>query len=312
MELKEQVLKMLIEGETSGGKIALKLGVSRAAVWKCVESLRAEGYNISAVTGRGYVLGDDFRLSTAKVAHFLSTPWTVEVYDAVTSTSDIVKEKAALHSGNYAAIADSQTSGRGRLGRKFSSPKGSGLYMTALMHPMISMSDCGKVTAYAGVVTARAIEKLCKIKVDIKWVNDLFISGKKVCGILTESSVSLESGLPEYIAVGIGVNVTGGALPKELKEIATTLEDESGDKVDRCALAALILDGLSEIEPQLESDAFLAEYRARSCILGKNVLVNNSYRARAVAINDDCSLVIERDGKPETLSAGEVSLKLSV
>lgn len=310
MELKEQILEMLVDGERSGGKIAETLGVSRAAVWKCVRALQKDGHNITAVTGSGYRLGPDNMLSAVKIKHFLRSEWRITTLAETTSTNDEAKRRAAATSERFVVIADRQTAGRGRLSRGFSSPAGAGLYMSAVVRPSLTLADCGKITAYAGVVTARAVEKLCGEKVQIKWVNDLYMNGKKICGILTESSMSLESGTPEYAVVGIGVNVLGGALPDFLKDVATSVEAESGKRIDRNELAALILDGLSDMDAEIEKGDFLDEYRARSCVVGHTVKVNDKFYAEALAIDDDCALLLKEGEKTMKFSAGEVSLKL--
>ena len=310
MELKEQILAMLVEGERSGGKIAETLGVSRAAVWKCVETLRKEGHNITAVTGSGYRLEPDNMLGSAKIKHFMRSEWEIETLAETTSTNDVAKRFAAAGRDRLAVIADRQSAGKGRLSRSFSSPAGAGLYLSAVVRPKLTMADCGKITAYAGIVTARAVEGLCGAPVTIKWVNDLFMNGKKICGILTESSVSLENGSSEYAVVGIGVNVRKGALPDELKGIATSVEDECGRTIDRNELAAAILDGLWNMDEEIAKGDFLDEYRARSCVIGRTVNVNGKFYAEAVAIDDDCSLILKDGNGTMKFSAGEVSLKL--
>ncbi len=310
MELKEKILERLLCGEVSGQQLAMKFGVSRAAVNKCVKKLRDEGYDIDAAAGRGYRLNNNDVLSAAKVRKYLNTDWQVQVLDETTSTNDDAKRAAALGKDNLAVIADRQTKGRGRLNRAFSSPSGKGLYMSAIIRPNLAFADCGKITAYVAVAAARAVEALCGKSVQIKWVNDLYMDGKKICGILTEGSMGMEGGSLEYAVVGIGINVAKNSFASELAEIATDVETESGVKIDRCALAAKVLDGLKNAEREIKSGAFVKEYKDRSCVIGKEVTVNGDYTAAVKDIDDDCNLIIERDGKTVRFFAGEVSLKI--
>lgn len=312
MKLKEEILTRLYAGETSGEQLAADLGVTRAAVWKCVKQLTKEGFSISAATNRGYRLLPSDVINAPGIRRKLTAPWQLETVDETDSTNNLAKAHAAAGAENLAVIANRQTAGRGRLARSFFSPDRAGVYLSALIRPRsLRAADCGLITACAAVATARAVEKLSGADVKIKWVNDLFIGGKKICGILTEGGVGMEEGTLEYAVIGIGVNVRSVVFPEDIAAVATTVEHETGVRADRCELAAEILNNLSRLEESVASGEFLSEYRSRSCVVGRRVIVNGNYEACAVAIDDDCALIIERDGATEKFYAGEVSLKLT-
>lgn len=309
MAIKDDILARLYEGEVSGEQLAEELGVTRAAVWKAVRALEKDGYRIDAATNRGYKLLPSNVVDSHGVSRYLTEPWEIETLKETTSTNNVAKERAADGKTNYAVIADSQTSGKGRLSRSFFSPKSSGVYLTAVIRPKLTVADCGKITAYAAVATARAVEKLSGADVKVKWVNDLQINGKKICGILTEGGVGMEGGTLDYAVVGIGVNTLSVNFPEGLKEVATTVEDETGVKVDRNVLAAEILNNLSCLEDEIKEPSFIDEYRRRSSVIGRTVTVNGEYEATAIGIEDDCSLVLDINGEIIKFSAGEVSVK---
>ena len=193
----------------SGAELARWLGVSRTMVWKGIEQLRAEGYGIESVTNRGYrLLPEHDVLSAREIALRLTTPGLrLRVYPSVTSTNTILKNMAAAGEPEGAvAVAGEQTAGRGRMGRSFYSPPGTGLYLSILLRPGIPAEETTPVTACAAVAVAESIEELSGEPAQIKWVNDVYVRGKKVCGILTEASIDCETRIADYLVVGIGVN----------------------------------------------------------------------------------------------------------
>ncbi len=205
-------------------------------------------------------------------------------------------------------IVDTQTGGRGRRGRTFHSPEG-GLYLSTLLRPAAD-TDPGVVTCCAAVAAARAIESLCDLSVDIKWVNDLYIRHRKVAGILAEGVLS-SAGTLEAIVLGIGINVCG-TLPAELDGIATTLE-ENGATLSREDLAAAFLNEWERVYTAPHSAEAMAEYRRRNLVLGRTVTVvqgNDTYPATATAITDSGHLLVSTPEGERELSSGEVSLRL--
>ena len=201
MTVKSSLLEMLEKnkGEVlSGESIAGELGCTRAAVWKAVKSLREEGYHIEAGPNKGYMLAKDTnRLSQEGIRLFLDDPKVkIDIYDELESTNQTAKKEAMMGEAGHGAfvIARSQTAGRGRRGREFYSPADTGLYMSVILKPQGTIHDSLLITTAAAVAVYRAVAQLCGIQLDIKWVNDLFYKGKKVCGILTEAVTDFESG----------------------------------------------------------------------------------------------------------------------
>ena len=210
-------------------------------------------------------------------------------------------------------IADSQSGGKGRLGRSFFSPEHAGIYLTVILRPDCAPDRAGLLTSLAAVAAARAVEKISGADVKIKWVNDLYLNGKKICGILTEGGLGLEAGRLEYAVVGIGINVNRMEFPPELREIATSVGNETGTSPDRNRLIAEILNELDGLYGDLETGAFLEESRRRSNVIGREVTViegGRKYPAKAVDIDGQGRLVIKTEEGRTCLNYGEVSLKL--
>lgn len=230
----------------------------------------------------------------------------LEIFETLPSTNTYIKEHLALPHG-ATVIARSQTAGRGRKGRTFVSDEG-GLYMSLLLRRTLTAKTVGLLTSAAAVAVAEAIENLAPVSVQIKWVNDLLIHGKKVCGILAEGSVA-----DGWAIVGIGVNLAAVTFPKDLKEVATTVQNECGKTVSPAALAAEILNRLEPILDTAEDGAFLEETRKRSAVIGKDITVYRgaeTFPAHAVGIDQAGGLVIITQHGEETLTSGEVSIRL--
>lgn len=236
------------------------------------------------------------------------------VYDLIDSTNNAAKLLAKNGAPHGAAvIARQQTAGRGRLGRSFFSPKGTGIYLTVVLRPALPAAQSLLLTAAAAVATARAIERITAVSPKIKWVNDLYIQGKKFCGILAESALTAD-GMLAYVVMGIGINLTTDSFPPELQEIATCLAAAgSGDWIDPNYLIAELFHQLDLVCDQLETREFMAEYRSRSCVVGKMVQFmqgGETVTATAVDINRDGHLVVQtEDGAYQIISSGEISLK---
>lgn len=233
---------------------------------------------------------------------------TVCTYDSLDSTNSEAKRQIASGiRGPSLYIAREQTAGRGRLGRSFFSPKDAGLYMSLALASPRAMADTVPLTSAAAVAVAEAIESLTPCRVQIKWVNDIYLNGRKICGILTEA-VSASS---LFLIFGIGLNLSTDAFPEELKARAGSL----GGVVDETALAASIIRRLLSYIRQGNTAPFLDAYRSHSLVLGQSVrYIKNgcSYKGLVSSIRDDCALVVERsDGQTEVLSSGEITLRLS-
>jgi len=324
MSVKSELLRLFEqneEGLVSGSMVAKELGVSRNAVWKAIEALRADGYNITAATNKGYRLESSGDILTkAGILGYLKTSdiFEVEVLKSVTSTNTLLREKATEGAPEgYLLAAEMQTAGKGRRGRNFHSPAGHGVYFSLLLKPGSKTNEAPLLTSAAAVAAAQAIEEVIGVSVGIKWVNDLFSDGKKVCGILTEAVFDMESGLIDSAVVGIGINITKPetGYPEEIADIATALTDENAT-VDsrRCRLIATTINNFWEFYQNLGKREFLSEYRKRSIILGKDIKVISAdveTPARALEIDDDCGLVVRYEsGEIKTLSSGEISIRL--
>lgn len=319
MSTKDEVLSALLqEEELSGERLARRLKLTRNSVWKAIEQLRREGYEIEAVTNRGYrLISLPNKISAPEIRRFTHTQVIgseVEVHDHLDSTNNRVKQLANQGASHgYLVCADSQSVGRGRFGRAFFSPEHSGVYITYLLRPTVSPERAAMITSLAAVAVARAIESLCDVKIGIKWVNDLYINGKKACGILCEAGMDFESGALNYVALGIGVNVCGMEFPEELREIATSIENECGQPISRSRLIAEISNQLEELYPQLVDGAFMAECRRRSIVIGRDVTVlrgEERYSAHVIDIDNMGRLVIKTETGVQRLGAGEISLRL--
>lgn len=317
MNTKDVILAALMEDKTlSGEHLAQQLGVSRSAIWKAVALLREEGYEIEATQNRGYRLcGENEIVSEAGVRRWLTAPTlgkVMEVHEEVDSTNLRAKALAAQGAAHGTLVAARrQTGGRGRFGRRFHSPEG-GVYMSLILRPELPAERAVMLTSMTAVATARAIERLADVRVEIKWVNDLYIHGRKICGILCEAGMDFESGQMEYAAVGIGVNTKKMDFPPELQSIATSIANECGVEVSQNRLIAEICACMEEAYAHLADGEFMAEYRARSNVIGQNIVVlrgDERFSARAVEIDDQGGLVIETKDGLQTVRSGEISIR---
>ena len=294
----------------SGQQLAEELGVSRAAVHKAAAALTAQGYALEAVPRRGYRLlgGDPF---CAEAVGPYDAP--IYVYDTLESSNQTAKQLAlegAAH--GTLVLTGQQSAGRGRLGRRFESPAGKGVYCSVLLRPEMPAASAQAATISAAVAVCRAVKALCGLELAIKWVNDLYYQGKKVCGILTEAGTDLESGRLEWLVVGIGLNLTSTAAdwPAELAAKAGSLYPGGPAPVSRAALAGAVARELLALCPGFDC---LDEYRTRCFVPGHWVTVcaeNETYAAKALAIDNEGRLVIRREnGREEALRCGEVTTR---
>ncbi len=230
----------------------------------------------------------------------------VEVFDIIDSTNLEAKRRAlAGFDSPMLLVAEEQTAGKGRMGRQFYSPKSTGLYMSYLYQPTTAFSDSVTVTAAAAVAVTRAINKLTDLKPLIKWVNDIYIDGKKVCGILTEAV----TGSKTAIIVGIGINIMTEHFPDEIASTADSLKR----KIDRNRLAAEIVKQLQILIAELPDRTFIEEYRQKSCVLGREItFIKNGIAQNGTAcdIDRDGGLIVKTIDGTVTLNTGEISLRL--
>lgn len=322
----DDVLSLLVRaGATpiSGEAMSGCLGVSRAAVWQAVEALRREGYMISSAPRRGYLLeSSPDRLSPGALAGATAGRLVgreIVCLDTVDSTNDEVKRRAAAGAAEgLVVLADSQTKGKGRRGRAFSSPAGAGLYLSILLRPSCKLEEMFQLTAWTAVAVCRAVEACTGLSPKIKWTNDIILDGKKLCGILTELGIVGEIGAPDYVATGIGINVTQRLedFPPEVRSVAISLAQMLPQPPRRLSLAAALIDALDGMyaEFPFRQTHYLAEYRARCVTLGRQVRLlapgKEAEEVFALDIDDSFALRVRHaDGREETIRAGEVSVR---
>ena len=312
MSTKTEVLNKLIEKSNeyiSGESLANELGKSRAAVWKAIKTLQKDGYVIDAVTNKGYRLGEKNDILTAEIIKSkLANDVDVIYYPSIDSTNTEAK-RLLLNgkSGDMLLVANEQTDGRGRQGKSFYSPALTGIYMSYVCHPMTALENAVTATTATAVAVCRAIEKLTDKKPKIKWVNDVYLDGKKICGILTEAITDFETQTVSSIIIGIGMNVKTKDFPNDI-EGASCLDAD----IKRCDLIAGITDELCRINSKDYGD-FITYYREHSMILGERIdYIQNGKvtSAKAIKIDSDGGLVVElENGETTTLRSGEISIR---
>ena len=333
MSTKSKLIEILTENHDrfiSGQELAATLGVSRNAVWKAVNSLKDAGFDIKALPSTGYkLISLNDVLSADVISTGLKHDFAIHVLGKVNSTNNYAR---SLTSGKpVLVLADSQTSGRGRKGRSFYSPKGAGLYMSISFKPEFDIKRSMLVTSMAALACCHAINKVTGLNPKIKWVNDIYLDDKKVGGILTEASTSVESGSIDNMTIGIGINCFECKMPEDIANITTYLKDPARP-FSRNQLAAEIVNSFMEILNNFSDRQIVLECSSRSNILGQDILVynpaiareigrpqsrlNDGIRARAIDIDDNGGLVVEFfEGKYShmmmTLTSGEVTIRKS-
>lgn len=330
------VLKTLEENKgltVSGEELASRLNISRAAIWKTIQELRKEGYPIDAITNKGYclspssdVLSVEGILPHVKEEHMSGG---IHVFKSLESTN-LTAKRMALDGAppKTIIIAAEQTKGRGRMGRSFYSPPESGIYMSFILKPRFDAAKSVLITTAASVAVCKAIENITGISCEIKWVNDVYMKGKKICGILTEAVTDFESGHIDYIILGIGINYSTSlaSFPKDLLGIAGSLFENDKPLTDsgisRNRLIAEVINQVLQINENLEAREFIKDYRARSFVLGKEILIvptgasgkqrnlTEGITATALDIDESGGLMVQyEDGSVETLNSGEISIR---
>lgn len=323
MTTKQRILSLLEQhkgASISGEALAEQLSLTRAAVWKAIKELQKAGHAIDAVSGAGYTLRTESNLLSAEgIRPYLrcNCPDADIIVEQVLESTNITAKQLGANGAAHgtAVLAEMQTAGRGRRGRSFTSPPGTGLYLSVVLRSNLTMESAAHITSAAAVAACRALHTVCgKDDVQIKWVNDLYCNGKKCCGILTEASADCETGGVDFLVVGIGLNLLPpkDGFPPEVAQVATAIFPE-GDNVPRCRLAAEIINELIALCDALPDVSFMEEYRTRNLVPGCDIFIlqnGQSRPAHAVAITDDAHLVVRLpDGTEETLSYGEVSVR---
>lgn len=326
MAVKDLVFQILTstqnqDGFVSGEELANRCGVTRASIWKAVESLRRKGVKIEAVTNNGYRLIEDNSFDSQSISPLLADKSVnVIFFETIDSTNieakRLLAEKEAKELHKTVIVAAEQTAGRGRLGRKFVSPQKSGIYLS-LIYSNRRVTNPAMYTASAAVGVCRALNKVFGIESKIKWVNDIFVQNKKVSGILTEGVTDFETGMIEAAVIGIGINIVNNPLlPQEVAGGLFSQENDSCKKRSLLAAAVInetfaILDGDEEVLKES-----MREYKERSLLIGKSVEVTpvigqmkNNYICTVKDITPDAGLLVMlEDGSEKILQSGEVSI----
>lgn len=308
------------EGFLSGEDIGRELSITRAAVWKGIKKLREEGYEIEAVTNRGYRLTNpETMYNKRELEQGLKTKTmgqTIYFYEETDTTNNRARELAleGAPEGTL-VVAEKQTAGRGRRGKVWESPLGTGIWMSLVLRPQIAPAEASVLTLLCGLATAEAVEAETGLSADIKWPNDILINGKKAVGILTEMDCEMSE--VHFVIPGIGINVNTASFPPEIAEIATSLYLECGKTVSRRRLVHKVLERLEEhYETFLRTGSFAAmleDYRKHCITLGKevHVLGREPFFAEALDITSEGELLVRRadNGKEEVVFSGEVSIR---
>jgi len=323
--MEEKVLAILEENYqqyVSGEDMAGRLFVTRANIWKAIKKLRGRGYSIQSSPQKGYCLTEkENYISSYLVSKFLSekTVEEITVLSTVDSTNNFAKALAVEGKVNHLVISEEQTSGKGRRERSFFSPSKSGLYMSVILHPTMIVEDVQLLTICAALSVCGALAKIYSIQADIKWLNDVYINGRKVCGILTEGDIEIEILRYKYIVVGIGINTIfeSKKLPENITSIYTALSEHTNVPIDRNQLAAEVMNAFYGYYRALEQDidnkkSIIQKYVEKSNVLGKKIIVNQDPDQvyTALDITEQGHLLVE-DSKKEkkTLYTGDVSIK---
>lgn len=298
----------------SGEELSRLIGVSRTAIWKEIEKLRAEGYKILAQPHSGYQLvGIPDRLTAQELSWNLGTKKIgrrIHAYETTDSTMDVAQRLgAAGEPEGSVVVAEAQGRGRGRMGRTWVSPKGKGIYLSVILRPDLQLLEIPKITLVAAVAVAQAVESATGLKPEIKWPNDLLIGGKKIAGILTELNAELNRINTVVVGIGLNVNTPADKLPAH----GTSLAEELGAKVDRLELARALLAHLDRTYAQFLQEGIapiLEDWRRFAGFLGRRVRValeGRTLDGQAVDVDASGALLVRTDtGLVESVSAGEV------
>jgi BirA family biotin operon repressor/biotin-[acetyl-CoA-carboxylase] ligase len=319
--MKDKIVERLYldKGFVSGEVISKEYGLSRTAIWKYIQALREDGYNIESRTKKGYMLiakpdNIDFdQMQSDLETNILGKE--IFYYDKINSTNTRAKEIAFQVTEGALVVAEEQIDGKGRLGREWSSPKNKGVYMSVILKPKIDPVNVARITLLGAAAINLALIDI-GIKSDIKWPNDIVIDGKKVAGVLTE--MNSELGIINYIVLGIGINANLNLeeIPEELKEKATSLKIVKGEYIDRRELFVRLVSRIDELYKEfVETGEISRAIRIcidNSSVIGKDIVVHqgkDKRRGRAIGINEKGELIVEFDTGVENLFSGEISIR---
>lgn len=320
--MKEEILRLLrsADGYISGQELCNRFGVSRTAVWKAINQLKEAGYEIEAQQNKGYrLMAAPDLMTEAEIKSLMHTEWVareVLYFDTIDSTNTKAQELAekGYQSGTL-VVADKQESGKGRRGRSWVSPSGTGIFMTLMIKPDINPNNASMLTLVAALAVAKAITSVTGEEAMIKWPNDIVVNGKKVCGILTEMNAQFD--YINHIVVGIGINVHNESFPEEISQMASSLMIEAGGK--RFHRAQIIAETMSYFEQYYDTflktqdlSALVREYDKLLVNRNKSVRVldpKEPFDGKAMGITSKGELIVDTWESRKLVSSGEVSVR---
>jgi BirA family biotin operon repressor/biotin-[acetyl-CoA-carboxylase] ligase len=325
----DEILKRLrsAEGYVSGQELCEYYGVSRTAIWKAIKQLESEGYIIEAQNNKGYRLVEDSSadvFSKVEIESYMDTKWVGKklVFHKETGSTNLDAKKLADEGAASGAlvVADMQTAGRGRRGRDWVSPAGKDIYMTLMLRPECRPDKASALTLVMALAVLEGIQDVVKMPNDtslgIKWPNDIVINNKKTCGILTEMSAELDG--IHYVVIGVGINVNQTEFAEDIRNTATSMYIESGEKINRSKLVARVMHYFEEdyeiFANTWDLTGLVDKYNKYLVNCGKEVRVldpKGEYDAYAEGINENGELIVKRKDNNETVLvyAGEVSVR---
>ena len=320
--MKEEILRLLrsADGYISGQELCNRFGVSRTAVWKAINQLKEAGYEIEAQQNKGYKLMAAPDLMTeAEIKSLMHTDWVAKevlYFDTIDSTNTKAQELAEKgYPSGTLVVADKQESGKGRRGRSWVSPSGTGIFMTLMIKPDINPNNASMLTLVAALAVAKAITSVNSEEAMIKWPNDIVVNGKKVCGILTEMNAQFD--YINHIVVGIGINVHNESFPEEISQMASSLMIEAGGK--RFHRAQIIAETMSYFEQYYDTflktqdlSALVREYDELLVNRNKSVRVldpKEPFDGKAMGITPKGELIVDTWESRKLVSSGEVSVR---
>lgn len=320
--MKEEILRLLrsADGYISGQELCNRFGVSRTAVWKAINQLKEAGYEIEAQQNKGYrLMAAPDLMTEAEIKSLMHTEWVAKevlYFDIIDSTNTKAQELAEKgYPSGTLVVADKQESGKGRRGRSWVSPSGTGIFMTLMIKPDINPNNASMLTLVAALAVAKAITSVTGEEAMIKWPNDIVVNSKKVCGILTEMNAQFD--YINHIVVGIGINVHNESFPEEISQMASSLMIEAGGK--RFHRAQIIAETMSYFEQYYDTflktqdlSALVREYDELLVNRNKSVRVldpKEPFDGKAMGITPKGELIVDTWESRKLVSSGEVSVR---
>lgn len=320
--MKNKILKVLKNSDDfiSGEKLSEEFNMTRSGIWKYMNMLKEDGYNIESIPRKGYrIVSSPDILTYEEIEKNLNTDFigrNIYYYDSIDSTNKRAKDIALEEQEGTIIISEEQVDGKGRLGRGWISPKGKGIWMSIILKPEVDPIKVAKITLIGAAAVYKGLNNM-NIDSTIKWPNDILIDGKKICGILTEMSCELN--MINYVVMGIGINVNLDVsnIPEDLREKATSIKISQKKSISRKELLANILNEFEELYIPFKDNGNISESinicRENCALIGKEVKIIKGEEikiGRALDINEDGQLVIEfKNGVVENVFSGEVSVR---